>query len=135
MSAWAQTHSKRRRAGKLTPARVLACEQGAFRTALHELTEYLAPHGGHEAALVRRLAHLIARFDRAGDLERALYADCYDDDGSFNALLFERLRSTVARYERATARALAKTRHELERLELKRTGKAVPSPQIVDFNW
>ena len=77
---------------------------------------------------------MTVRLDRAGSLERALYAECYTAEG-FNQLAFERLAATVGRYERSIARALAKTSHELERLMDKRKGRPVPSPGIVDFNW
>jgi hypothetical protein len=119
----------------LTASRVLAAEEEAFAAALGSLREEAHPAGPHEEALVRRMAHLTVRLDRAGDLERALYARCHAEDGAFNTLAFERLTATVGRYERAMARALAKTSHELERLQAKRAGEAVPSPQIVDFNW
>lgn len=118
----------------LTAKHVHEAELAAFEAAFTELVQTHAPVGPHELALCKRIAHLTVRLGRAGELEGELFAACYEE-GAFDQLAFERLVHSIGRYERAIARSLAKTGHELERLINKRSGDPVAVPSIVDFNW
>jgi len=119
----------------LTARRVLDAEREAYAAARRDLIEAYRPENCLEEALVDRLAHLVVRSRRAGELELRAFASCCTDRDEVNWALFERMVQTVGRYDLAVGRALAKAKHELERVLQARAGQGVVPPAIVDFNW
>ena len=118
----------------LTSRRVLEAEIASFQAAIDDLKAHYLPQGAVEGAFVERLAVLTVRLSRAGRVEREMHSLCYSD-GGFNQLAFERLVASAGRYELSIGRALAKTLHELERVQARREGEVQCEPRIIDFNW
>ena len=125
----------------LTSARVLREEGAAFDRVLGRLVLEHDPRTVMEQALVRRIARMIVRLERAALVDAVTFANCFSEDpesgrDELNPVALEGLIATVNRYELAIGRALAKAHHELERLESRREpGAASVPPVIVDFNW
>ena len=119
----------------LTGAVVLESERKAYDSARSELVAAYSPGNALEQALVDRLAHLVVRSQRAGDLEQRAFAECCGEGGEVNWALFERMTLTVGRYDLAIGRALAKAKHELERVTRERDGEQTVAPAVVDLNW
>ena len=119
----------------LTAARVLEEEREGCAVARRDLIEAYQPENSLEEALVDRLAHLVVRSRRSGELESRAFAACCGDSGEVNWALFERMAQTVGRYDLAIGRALAKTKHELDRILQARSGEDMAPPAVVDFNW
>jgi hypothetical protein len=113
----------------------------AFEEMRVGMVEALAPAGALEERLVDRLSSLWWRLERAGRVEREGLAVLQKDFGSkaqpevadsfvtaLNAGWMERLM----RYEGQLERSFFKTLHELERIQARRAGDAVPAPAVVD---
>ena len=123
----------------LRAARILEEERQGYERALARFQTEYAPETSMEEILIRRLARLAVRLDRAGDLERAGFAQCFSGppgEEEFNAAAFAAFQGTLARYELSIGRALVKCQHEIERLLRGRGVKVAGSlPIMVDFNW
>ena len=128
----------------LTAQRVLEAEREAYEQHHMKLELEYEPETAAERALVRRVARLIVRLDRAARVDAVAFANCWydrpgaDGDDTGRDLDMRALHNhvqTIDRYERALGRALAKAIHELERLICARTGEAVVQPCVIDFNW
>ena len=144
----------------LTARRVLESEAEAYKAAFDALQRECGCTKVVELALLRRVAHLIVRLDRAALIDALSFAECFEDapstgsgqgegprrnpesaadapqtSAAFSHLRFDHLLATVARYELELGRALAKAQHELERLVGAGPGVPEAPAHIVDFNW
>ena len=123
----------------LRSARVLEEEREGYEAALARFEAEYRPETAMEELLIRRLARLPVRLDRAGDLERVGFAQCFsgpEGQEEFNAEAPAAFQGTLARYELSIGRAVVKCQHEIERLLRGRGVKVAERlPIMVDFNW
>ena len=129
----------------LTSKHVLKAEIAAFDIALESLRKQHEPVGVCEEALMRRIARLVVRLERAAQIDALCFAQCFDDRGDhesepmstghFNHVKFQQFVETISRYELSIGRALAKCLHEFERLSMSRKGQEPSKVIHLDLNW
>lgn len=122
----------------LTAKAVLDCEEREYLETVEKLQRTFPCQTVIEEAWLRRIARLIVRLDRAARIDAACFAECFgavSDERGMSALRFEHFVATVAKYEIAIGRALAKAQHEFERLQSAARGEKAAAPVMVDFTW
>ena len=121
--------------GLLSRETVLYTEsRTAFRALAASLLEHLQPVGVLECLLVDRIVANTWRLRRVHVVESDLLSDATLATPGERYCAVSDLLPNLSRYEAAIDRSLFRALHELERLQLRRSGAAVAPPVAMDID-